>query len=110
MCSASLFRGKQKGISVWAVVLVILFGFMMFVLFLVFATYLNIQNCELAAAACSNRQSAYCLDWWKNDHNFGSGRPTWWTAINDCSKGELIENGCRESSGEDCSQLMNQNA
>jgi len=95
---------SSKGIAIHAVALVVIFGFFVLVLFMVFSGYIEIQNCDVARMACANRQQTYCFTWWKNDRTFASGQPEW-QALNTCNEaGEFV--ACDTPTAEQCAELI----
>lgn len=57
---------------------------------------------------CAARRMGYCMEWWKNDQSFGSGRPEWKGDIEDCNRvgGESKYVPCPEPSADDCKEML----
>lgn len=99
--------GHSKGIAIHAMALVVIFGFMLFLIFMVFGGYLNIQNCEVLNSVCESKRQAYCADWWKNSQTFEESLRPEWEPTKACNEaGEVVENGCNEPSGSECRDFL----
>lgn len=77
----------SKAVAIQAVVIVVLIGFFLFFLVIVFNGWVEIHNCEVVKFVCSNKQTAHCLEWWKNDKTLHSGKPAELT-VKDCVRDE----------------------
>lgn len=94
----------SKGVAIHALVLVVIFAFMMIVIFIIFGGYIQINNCELARVVCFNRQHAHCIGWWKVDATFQTGEPEW-REVTDCDENNQIIT-CQHPDAEMCRQMI----
>jgi hypothetical protein len=99
--------GHSKGIAIHAVALVVIFGFMLFLIFMVFGGYLDIQNCEVLNSVCDSKRLSYCTDWQWSSQTFEDSAKPEWTPTKACNeKGEVKENWCKEPSRSECQDFF----
>lgn len=100
---------SQKGVAIHAVVVVILIAFGIFFLLIILGPYLNIQNCELNVAICTNQRLSFCFNWWAKDQSFTTNKPSW-RSINTCERvdGQANFYSCPQPSADDCRELVKQ--
>lgn len=94
---------SKADISVHAIFLIIVIGIFIFAIFVIFYSWINIQNLQASKELCATKLLNYCTEWWKN----GFKQPPYdWNnqAPAGCEKAPININQPTDSS--DCKSLL----
>ena len=94
------FYSSSEGMAVHTLVLIVIFGFMVFTMLMVFSGYLKMENCEINGQVCQRKIDAYCVEWWKNGYD--TGKKPDWESVEICSNSGVMGDTCDPPSRSEC--------
>jgi hypothetical protein len=93
----------SKAVAIHATGLVIIFAITLFVAIVVFIKWMDITKTQANQATCTAKLMSFCIDWWKADSSFKTGKPTDWSsrAPQNCEQFNI-----KEPTAEDCKRIV----